>query len=256
MELCGGGTLAEALDTKQLGGTGPDALHVAAGLARGLAFLHAQSPPIIHRDLKPSNVLLDDGPQHLGPTTAKIADFGTSRFRALESTMSGGMGTPFSRRPSCCSAAGATTSRSTCGRSAASSPACSTSARCRTRPSSAPTRASSRASPPAPSAPTRPATRGCRHSCASAAGATPPSARPPPRSTAASRAARRRDGAAWLACSRCAPQALQSRSVVLRVYLSESLFQIKIARTEYNSHRDHSPAQPCPPPTLPGEVRC
>ena len=99
MELCGGGTLAEALDTKQLGGTGPDALHVAAGLARGLAFLHAQSPPIIHRDLKPSNVLLDDGPQHLGPTTAKIADFGTSRFRALESTMSGGMGTPLFSAP-------------------------------------------------------------------------------------------------------------------------------------------------------------
>ena len=99
MELCGGGTLAEALDTKQLGGTGADALHVAAGLARGLAFLHAQSPPIIHRDLKPSNVLLDDGPQHLGPTTAKIADFGTSRFRALESTMSGGMGTPLFSAP-------------------------------------------------------------------------------------------------------------------------------------------------------------
>ena len=44
-------------------------------------------------------MLLDDGPQHLGPPTAKIADFGTSRFRALESTMSGGMGTPLFSAP-------------------------------------------------------------------------------------------------------------------------------------------------------------
>ena len=43
------------------------------GVARGVAFLHAQTPPLVHRDLKPANILLD------AAGAPKVADFGCSR---------------------------------------------------------------------------------------------------------------------------------------------------------------------------------
>lgn len=43
-------------------------------VARGLAFLHSQTPPILHRDLKPNNVLVED----TNPPKAKLTDFGLS----------------------------------------------------------------------------------------------------------------------------------------------------------------------------------
>ena len=43
-------------------------------VARGLSFLHSQSPPIIHRDLSARNVLLSSG------MVAKIADLGVARI--------------------------------------------------------------------------------------------------------------------------------------------------------------------------------
>ena len=43
-------------------------------IARGLAFLHKQSPPVIHRDLSARNVLLNSA------MTAKIADLGMARI--------------------------------------------------------------------------------------------------------------------------------------------------------------------------------
>ena len=47
---------------------------VLQDVARGLAYLHEQSPPIIHRDLSAKNVLLNSG------MVAKIADLGVARI--------------------------------------------------------------------------------------------------------------------------------------------------------------------------------
>ena len=56
-------------------------LNIATGVARAMAYLHAQQPIVIHRDLKPENILIDDG------FNGKIADFGTSREMDMDKTM-------------------------------------------------------------------------------------------------------------------------------------------------------------------------
>eukprot|EP00002_Diphylleia_rotans_P040748 TRINITY_DN9743_c0_g2_i1.p1 TRINITY_DN9743_c0_g2~~TRINITY_DN9743_c0_g2_i1.p1 ORF type:complete len:656 (-),score=128.09 TRINITY_DN9743_c0_g2_i1:247-2214(-) len=55
-------------------------------IARGLLFLHTQTPPIEHRDLKPENILINHG-------IAKIADFGLSAARETISKATGFAGT-------------------------------------------------------------------------------------------------------------------------------------------------------------------
>jgi serine/threonine protein kinase len=60
---------------------------VAIGAARGMTYLHSGQPPILHRDLKSANILLDDS------YTAKVCDFGLSRLKAQERSMTGNCGT-------------------------------------------------------------------------------------------------------------------------------------------------------------------
>ena len=47
-------------------------VRILAGIARGVAHLHACTPPMVHLDIKPGNVLLDE---NLEPM---LADFGTA----------------------------------------------------------------------------------------------------------------------------------------------------------------------------------
>ena len=77
LELCPRGSLEAVLENTLLPLTWlGELLPIATGVARGMAYLHAQSPPIVHRDLKPANVLLE------ADLTPKVADMGT----ALEMT--------------------------------------------------------------------------------------------------------------------------------------------------------------------------
>ena len=60
---------------------------VAFGAARGLSYLHGGKIPVLHRDLKSANILLDES------YTAKVCDFGLSRLKAQERSMTGNCGT-------------------------------------------------------------------------------------------------------------------------------------------------------------------
>jgi serine/threonine protein kinase len=54
---------------------------ICVGIARGLTFLHEESPlKIVHRDIKTTNVLLD---RELNP---KISDFGLAKLDEEENT--------------------------------------------------------------------------------------------------------------------------------------------------------------------------
>ena len=90
LELCSRGTLEQVLQDKRLNWSAHK-LPIAIGIARAMAYLHAQDPPVIHRDLKPSNVLIDDG------YNAKLADFGLSREK--DDGMMSNVGTPFFAAP-------------------------------------------------------------------------------------------------------------------------------------------------------------
>ncbi|GMF36500.1 unnamed protein product [Phytophthora fragariaefolia] len=69
-----------------------DKIHMAAGIAKALEYMHSHSPALIHRDVKSNNILLTD---KLEP---KLIDFGVSRG-AVEFTMTAGVGTPYWTAP-------------------------------------------------------------------------------------------------------------------------------------------------------------
>ena len=95
LELCEKGTLHHLLQkepTRSSLSWAKHKLNIASGIARAMAYLHAQRPPVIHRDLKPENVLVDDG------YNAKIADFGCSREMDATRTMETA-GTPLYSAP-------------------------------------------------------------------------------------------------------------------------------------------------------------
>ncbi|POM59048.1 Protein kinase [Phytophthora palmivora] len=66
---------------------GKEKLAIATDIAEALAYLHGRQPIIIHRDLKSLNVLLDSR------LRAKLSDFGLSRERSSDDTMTNGVGT-------------------------------------------------------------------------------------------------------------------------------------------------------------------
>lgn len=62
-------------------------ISMAVDIAEGLAYMHSLNPKIIHRDLKSRNVLLNSA------MVAKLSDFGLSRNRTYEETLTAGVGT-------------------------------------------------------------------------------------------------------------------------------------------------------------------
>ncbi len=68
--------------------TAAQRLAIAHGVASGLRFCHAQTPPVLHRDLKPGNVLLSSDLR-----VVKLCDFGSARALADAAAMTIGVGT-------------------------------------------------------------------------------------------------------------------------------------------------------------------
>ena len=62
-------------------------INYALQVAQALQYLHGNHPPIIHRDIKSRNILIDT------QKGAKICDFGESRFRTFQQTMTSNVGT-------------------------------------------------------------------------------------------------------------------------------------------------------------------
>ncbi|KAK1937140.1 putative serine/threonine-protein kinase/receptor [Phytophthora citrophthora] len=60
---------------------------IAIDIADALVYLHTLNPKLIHRDLKSRNVLID------AQSGAKLSDFGISRNRSFDETMTAGVGT-------------------------------------------------------------------------------------------------------------------------------------------------------------------
>ncbi|OQR86212.1 protein kinase [Achlya hypogyna] len=68
-------------------------IKIALGIAHALAYLHGRPSAVIHRDLKSKNVLMAAGCE------AKLSDFGISRERTIDDTMTAGVGTIFWTAP-------------------------------------------------------------------------------------------------------------------------------------------------------------
>ena len=76
LEYCGKGSLWSCLHDTSIKISDEFKRRIALDIAKGVLYLHNQSPPILHRDLKSLNILLDHA------CTAKLADFGWTRIKA------------------------------------------------------------------------------------------------------------------------------------------------------------------------------
>lgn len=80
LEYCDLGDLYNSLRNDQLDYQLSHFYSFVLDIAEGLKYLHNQNPPLIHRDIKSSNILLSGGNGKTGRLTAKIGDFGSSKF--------------------------------------------------------------------------------------------------------------------------------------------------------------------------------
>jgi tRNA A-37 threonylcarbamoyl transferase component Bud32 len=62
-------------------------LQLAVDIIEALVYVHSFTPPLVHRDLKSRNVLLS------GEMKAKVTDFGASRYKSADETMTAAVGT-------------------------------------------------------------------------------------------------------------------------------------------------------------------
>ncbi|KAL4110099.1 hypothetical protein PRIC1_001792 [Phytophthora ramorum] len=87
-EYMDGGDVRTLLETRKIElSWKKEKISIAVDIAEGLAYMHSRSPKIIHRDLKSRNVLLNSS------MVAKLSDFGLSRNRTYEETLTAGVGT-------------------------------------------------------------------------------------------------------------------------------------------------------------------
>ncbi|KAG1689780.1 hypothetical protein DVH05_001985 [Phytophthora capsici] len=87
-EYMDGGDVRTLLETRKIDlSWKKEKISIAIDIAEALAYMHSRSPKIIHRDLKSRNVLLNSS------MVAKLSDFGLSRNRTYEETLTAGVGT-------------------------------------------------------------------------------------------------------------------------------------------------------------------
>lgn len=93
LEFMAGGSLYRAIHRRRRNGLGAfpllKSLWIAFGIAKGMTYLHAQSPVVVHRDLKSPNILLGTNVREV-----KVTDFGLSRLRTNTYVHTGPGGTP------------------------------------------------------------------------------------------------------------------------------------------------------------------
>ncbi|CAK4156184.1 unnamed protein product [Aphanomyces euteiches] len=87
-EFMDGGDVRTLLENQKIQLSWPaQKVNIAIDIAQALAYLHGLTPKLIHRDLKSKNVLLTAN------MVAKLSDFGLSRNRSYEETLTAGVGT-------------------------------------------------------------------------------------------------------------------------------------------------------------------